>query len=216
MLEIKIFVVNPLEENCYVVSDETKEAMIIDPGMFAEGEWTEVADYIRTERLNVKHCLLTHTHFDHIMGCHSVEKDMGLRPEGHADDVEQYKKLDRQIRDFFGFPIPVPDLPVFGKCVSDGDIVEFGSHKAVVIHTPGHSKGGVCYYIESEKVLFTGDTLFSGSMGRTDLQGGDESQILNSLLKLSRLDGQTRVYPGHGGITNIENEKRWIQAICRR
>lgn len=216
MLRIKSFIVNPLGVNCYVVSDESKEAVLIDPGMFATSEWDEAREYIRSEGLSVRHCLLTHCHFDHIMGCHYVEHDLGLAPEGHADDVEQYKALAKQTRAFLGMSLNVPEQPSFGRCLNEGSTVEFGNHSIAVMHTPGHSKGCVCYYIPSENVIFTGDTLFSGSMGRTDLQGGNDTEMRNSLLRLSELPDTIQVYPGHGTTTSIENEKGWIQVVCKR
>ncbi len=216
MLEIKSFEVNALGVNCYVVSDETNEAVIIDPGMFAESEWEEVREYVDSRGLSMKHCLLTHCHFDHVMACCHVERAWGLRPEGHTDDVGQYKMVYQQTRMFFGFDMNIPQQPPFGKCLNEGGTVQFGSHTLQVLHTPGHSEGCVCYYIEKEKTLFSGDTLFAGSMGRTDLLGGDNAKMMESLLRLSTLPADTIVYPGHGPATTIEKETRWIQAVCRR
>lgn len=216
MLEIKKFEVNPLEVNCYVVSDDTGEAVIIDPGMFAQSEWLEVAEYVKEKGLKVKHCLLTHMHFDHAMGCHFVDGQWELKPEGHADDVTLYKRMKEQTVMFFGMSLNIPPQPVVGTCHNEGAKIRFGSHEIEVLHTPGHSKGSVCYYIKNERTLLSGDTLFAGSMGRTDLEGGDNAEMMQSLLRLSELPEDTKVYPGHGPATNIENEKRWIQAVCRR
>ncbi len=207
---------NPLGVNCYVVSDETGEGVIIDPGMFAESEWTDVTNYVQNKGLRVVHSLLTHGHFDHVMGCCNVERDWGLKPEGHADDVEQYKKLSEQIRMFFGMSMNTPVQPTFGKCYNEGDKIAFGKHTIEVLHTPGHSKGSVCYYIKDENLLLSGDTLFANSMGRTDLEGGNDVEMMDSLLRLATLPADTRVLPGHGPATIIENETRWIQAVCRR
>lgn len=216
MLEVKTFTVNPIEVNSYIISDETKEAVIIDPGMFAESEWKVVKDYVDSNGLRVRHCLLTHTHFDHVMACHYVEKAWGLRPEGHADDVDQYKDLQHQTAMFLGFSMNIPSQPPFGKCINESDTITFGSHAIQVLHTPGHSRGSVCYYIKNEKSLFAGDTLFAGSCGRTDLLGGNYTQMMNSLLRLTSLPADTIVYTGHGPSTTIENETRWIQAAYRR
>lgn len=216
MIKIKTFTVNPLEVNCYVLSDETKEAVLIDPGTFAASEWDDVAAYIRSEELTVRHCLLTHSHFDHIMGCHYAFRDLALKPEGHADDVEQYKMLPMQAKTFFGLSLSVPPQPDFGKCLNEGTTVAFGTHTLTVMHTPGHSPGCVCYYMEQDKLIFTGDTLFRGSMGRIDLPGGNGMAMMASLRRLSALPPDTQVYPGHGPATSIENEKGWIQAICKR
>ena len=216
MLEIKTFEVNPLEVNCYIVSDETGEAVIIDPGMFAQSEWLEVAEYVQKRGLKMRHCLLTHMHFDHAMGCHFVDGQWGLKPECHTDDVFLYNKLSQQTAAFLGVSLITPQQPPVDICHNEGAQICFGSHEIEVLHTPGHSKGCVCYYIENEKILLSGDTLFAGSMGRTDLEGGDYSEMMDSLVRLSHLPGDTKVYPGHGPATNIENEKRWIQTVCRR
>jgi glyoxylase-like metal-dependent hydrolase (beta-lactamase superfamily II) len=117
---------------------------------------------------------------------------------------------------FFGMSLNTPPQPVVGTCHNEGAKIRFGSHEIEVLHTPGHSKGSVCYYIKNERTLLSGDTLFAGSMGRTDLEGGDNAEMMQSLLRLSELPEDTKVYPGHGPATNIENEKRWIQAVCRR
>lgn len=216
MLDVKTFIVNPLEVNCYIISDETKEAVIIDPGMFAESEWSDVKEYVDGHGLCVKHCLFTHTHFDHVMACHYVEKEWGLRPEGHADDVDQYKDLRRHVAMFLGFSMDVPSQPPFRNCVNEGSTITFGTHTIEVIHTPGHSRGSVCYYIKNEKALFAGDTLFAGSCGRTDLTGGNYTQMMHSLQRLTLLPADTIVYTGHGPSTTIKKETRWIQATYRK
>lgn len=215
-LKIKTFCVNPLEVGCYVVSDETNEAVLIDPGCFAESEWDDVAQYIRSNGLTLKHNLLTHAHFDHIMGCYFVERDFGIRPELHTDDVFLYKTLDTQALQFFGIRLKTKPTPIIEKCLNEGNTISFGNHTLEVIHTPGHSPGCVCYYCKTENTLFTGDTLFCGSMGRTDLEGGNPAQIGSSLYRLSELPEETVAYPGHGPSTTIANEKRWIQAIYNR
>ncbi|MBQ9640523.1 MAG: MBL fold metallo-hydrolase [Bacteroidaceae bacterium] len=212
-LRIKSFTVNPLEVNCYVVSDETNEAVLIDPGCFADSEWDDVARYIRDNGLALKHCLLTHAHFDHIMGCNYAEQDFGVRPELHTDDVSLYNTLDQQALQFFGIRLKTKPTPIIGRCLNEGNNIDFGQHTLKVLHTPGHSPGGVCYLCEAEEVVFTGDTLFCGSMGRTDLTGGDAQQIGDSLVRLAALPENTVVYPGHGPATTIANERRWIQAI---
>ena len=205
MIKIKTFTVNPLEVNCYVLSDETKEAVLIDPGTFAASEWDDVAAYIRSEGLTVRHCLLTHSHFDHIMGCHYAFRDLALKPEGHADDVEQYKMLPMQAKTFFGLSLSVPPQPDFGKCLNEGTAVAFGTHILTVMHTPGHTPGGVCYQCGGR--LFCGDTLFYHSYGRIDLPGGDAGQMAASLKRLLALDEETVASPGHGMRTKIAWER---------
>lgn len=208
MLTIKTFTINPIEVNCYVVSDETKEAVIIDPGFFSESEWSVAKKYIADEGLSVKHCLLTHAHFDHIMGCYLVEKDINVLPTCHVEDAELYNGLDKQVEFFLGPYLQAPKQPVLGKCVNDGCKISFGTHVLEVLHTPGHSKGCVCFYCSNESILFSGDTLFCGGMGRTDLEGGNYSTLMKSLARLSTLPECTTVYPGHGTKTTIANEKK--------
>ncbi|MBQ9362190.1 MAG: MBL fold metallo-hydrolase [Bacteroidaceae bacterium] len=215
-LRIKNFSVNPLEVNCYVVSDETNEAILIDPGCFAESEWDDVAQYIRDNGLTLKHNLLTHAHFDHIMGCYFVERDFNVRPELHTEDVSLYNILDQQALQFFGIRLKTKPAPVIERCLNEGSTISFGHHTLEVLHTPGHSPGGVCFYCKEENAVFTGDTLFLGSMGRTDLTGGDTAQIYASLNRLAQLPDNTVAYPGHGPSTTIANEKRWIQATYNR
>lgn len=207
MLKIKTFIVNPIEVNCYVVSDETCEAVIIDPGFFADSEWEKVKKYIAKEGLKLQHCLLTHAHFDHIMGCHLVERDTQLQPTCHTEDAELYNGLDRQVSFFLGPYLDTPKQPNIGKCVNDGSTINFGNHALNVIHTPGHSKGCVCYYCKEEDILFSGDTLFCGGMGRTDLEGGSYQTLIKSLGILASLPDRTHVYTGHGQETTIGNEK---------
>ncbi|MBQ7056655.1 MAG: MBL fold metallo-hydrolase, partial [Bacteroidaceae bacterium] len=202
--------------NCYVVSDETNEAILIDPGCFAESEWDDVAQYIRDNGLTLKHNLLTHAHFDHIMGCYFVERDFNVRPELHTEDVSLYNILDQQALQFFGIRLKTKPAPVIERCLNEGSTISFGHHTLEVLHTPGHSPGGVCFYCKEENAVFTGDTLFLGSMGRTDLTGGDTAQIYASLNRLAQLPDNTVAYPGHGPSTTIANEKRWIQATYNR
>lgn len=210
MIKIKAFQVNPFGENTYVVSDDTREAVIIDPGCFNQSEWEQITHYLFKEELKVRHILLTHCHIDHVLGCHNVHKSLQLQPTCHTADVQLYQSVDVQARAFFGSNITLPELPNIGKALNGGETISFGNQTIRVLHTPGHSKGCVCYIIDSEKVIFTGDTLFAGSMGRTDLAGGDYKQIVQSLLQLATLTPSLKVYPGHGPATTIENERTWI------
>ena len=216
MLTIKQFTVNPLEENCYIVSDETLEAAIIDPGCFAQSEWAPILDYIQRARLTPTCCLLTHAHFDHIMGCHLVWRDLGLRPQLHIDDAPLYRNLQDQLTPFFGPGLRAPEQPPLQHCFTGEDTITLGSHTLSLIHTPGHSRGSICLYCRQEDIILTGDTLFRGSMGRTDLDGGNTAQMSASLRRLATLPPSVRVLPGHGPQTTIQNEQTWIQPTCNR
>lgn len=215
---IKRFEVNPLCVNCYVVSDEMpmqedgnvrKEAVIIDCGCSDEHEWNEIKTYIAEEGLEVKHLLNTHLHFDHIWGNTFVYRDLGLRPEACYEDLYIYEHMDEQIQSVLGVGIPHPPIPPLGASLLDGSVITFGQTTLKVITTPGHSRGCICFYDEANGVLFSGDTLFCGSCGRTDLEGGSYQDIMRSLQKLVALPESTQVFCGHGPSTTIEREKRY-------
>lgn len=193
-----------ISENCYVVSDETKECAIIDCGAHGPFEQEAIRQYIADEELAPKLHLLTHGHFDHVMGCKFIYDTYALSPTICERDAEVYKNAKTLAKDF-GI-IWDGDMPVIGRCLNDGDEVSFGSHTFKTFHTPGHSKGSVVFYCEEEKVAFTGDTLFRSSIGRTDLPGGSMFQIIQSLRMLTQLPDDTRVLPGHGLETTIGYE----------
>jgi len=206
MLTIKTFQVNPLGVNCYVISDSTNEAVIIDCGCFTDSEWNQIKRYLDDNNLKVVHLLNTHFHFDHMMGILFAYPDLKISPEGNYADEYLYKTLNQQVESFMGISLNSVSLPSLGKNMSEGTEVKFGEHTFKVIQTPGHTPGGVCFYCEEEKVLFSGDTLFQCSMGRTDLPGGNGHEMMSSLRRLSTLPRETKVYPGHGGWTNIGYE----------
>lgn len=209
-MEVKIFAVNPLEVNCYVVSDDTKEAVIIDCGCFHPDEWVEIKNYIVKEQLKVVHLLNTHLHFDHIMGVPMVYNDLGLAPEANKNDLSIYNNVEKQISMFINMNVDHIEMPPLGRELRDGDTIEFGTHSFMVIQTPGHTKGGVCFYCKEENTLFTGDTLFQCSIGRTDLEGGCYEDIIQSVKeRLLVLPPETKVYPGHGPSSSIEFERKY-------
>lgn len=209
-MKIKTFEVNLLEVNCYIVSDDTKEAVIIDCGCFDISEWKRIKAYIDSEGLQVKHVLNTHFHFDHMMGVPMIHHDLGICPEAHKGDLTIYNKVEEQVSQFMGITLPHIELPPLARELKDGDEISFGSHKFVVVHTPGHTPGGICFYCKEENVIFTGDTLFKLSVGRTDLAGGNTNDLLNSLKnRLALLPPETVAYPGHGPSTTIADELRY-------
>lgn len=152
MLNIKTFEVNPLHENCYVVSDDTKECVIIDCGAFTPEEQNEIIDYIKSEGLKPKHLVATHGHFDHNLGIDAVYKEFGLKLEIHRGDERVIREIKEQAEAMCG--IVVGFVPQIGQFLNGNDEISFGSHTMKVIATPGHSMGGVCYYCEEEGVLF--------------------------------------------------------------
>ena len=203
-MKINTIPCNMLDENCYIVSDETKECMIIDCGAASVMEQKAISDYITKEGLKPVLYVLTHGHFDHTMGSNWIYDTYGLQPTICERDAELYKDFRKEAA-AFGFIIDY-DLPVIGRCLNDGDTVTFGNSTFKVIHTPGHSKGSVVFYNKENNVAFTGDTLFKGSIGRTDLPGGSMFQMINSLRLLQQLPDETVIYPGHGPETTMKFE----------
>ena len=204
-MEIKRFNCNYLSENCYVAS-EGAGAVIVDPG-FLDDEIDGLYSYMDAEGLKPEAILLTHAHFDHILATKILQDKYGIPVFLHPDE-QSTLQLDRKyvaeenIRNF---------QPEFERTpVSDGQTLVFaeGRLKFRVIATPGHTPGGVCYYEETDGVLFSGDTLFAGTIGRTDLEYGDYDMLIRSIMeKLILLPGETAVYPGHGRPTSIAAER---------
>jgi len=196
---IKKLVVGPLENNCFIVADEkTQECMIIDPG----DEPDRILDLIKENGFQAKYIVCTHAHFDHIAAISEIKEATSATIILHRDDVGIYNNSKEHAR-LWGFELesqPAPD-----KFVSDGDIVEVGNLRFEVLHTPGHSPGGICLY--GEGIVITGDTLFAGSVGRTDLPGGDIDKLKQSFKRLMSLADGVRVLPGHGPESTIGHER---------
>ena len=209
MMNVKTFQCNPLQENCYVVSDdESKDAVVIDCGAFYDAERRALAAYINDNGLHLRHVLCTHAHFDHVFGLDTLCAEFGIAPRLHAADVAIYDAFSQQMRMFMGSDYGLR-LPPLGELLVDGELIGFGPHHLRVMHTPGHSPGSVVFYDEAEKVLFSGDTLFRMGVGRTDLQGGSWQQLMQSLHDvLAPLPPDVKVYPGHGPATTIGEEVR--------
>lgn len=206
MLNVKTLVVNQLQENCYIVSDETREAVIIDCGAYYEYEREAVVRYVHDNGLTLRHLLCTHGHFDHVFGADTIHSVFGISPEVHAADRDFVEDMDHQYRDMVGVPYPYPSVAA-SRLFADGDTITFGTHELTVIHTPGHSRGSVVFYCAAERMAFTGDTLFRMGYGRTDLPGGSWQQLQQSLrLLATTLPPETKVYPGHGPATTMAEE----------
>lgn len=207
MLNIQRFVCNPIRENTYVVSDDSKECVIIDCGAWYDDEKEAIREYINGNKLIPKHLIATHGHVDHHLGDRFVYDTWGLKPEVDGSDAGFIKVLPQHAYDVCGIDgLTADDFVPVGKWLTGADSISFGSHVFSILEIPGHSPGGVAYYCESEKVLFTGDTLFRGSIGRTDIGGGSMFMIIQSLRMLSQLPDDVIVYPGHGESTTIGNE----------
>lgn len=204
-MKIESLVCNMLEENCYVVSDETKECVIIDCGVFYEEERRALVEYIRNNDLKPVHLLATHGHLDHNFGNDTIYKEFGLKPEMAKADENMIRNFKQQAMKLYGMTLEM-EMPEIGHFLSDKEKIDFGNHTFEVIETPGHSRGSVVFYCKEENVLFTGDTLFQMTIGRTDLDGGSMMQIIQSLRIIAQLPDNTKVYPGHGYTTTIGYE----------
>lgn len=209
MITVKRFTCNVLAENCYVVSDESHEAVIIDCGVMYQEEGIAITQYIRDNGLHPVHLLCTHGHFDHCMGNGLIYREFGLKPEAHIGDQFLMETMQQQTTDILGVALPM-EVPPVGRYLTDKDAITFGSHTLRILHTPGHTPGGVTYYCKEEGIAFSGDTLFRMSIGRTDFDGGSYEQIVHSLREvLAVLPPDTKVYPGHGPETTIADEIRY-------
>ena len=202
MLKIQTFEVNPLHENCYVVSDDTKECVIIDCGAFTESEQEAIITYINKNGLKPVHNIGTHGHLDHHFGDAAILSAFNLLPEVSDGDEILMQHSKEAALQMLGMDLNI-DLPAGELKLTENNTISFGSHTLRIIRTPGHSRGSVSFYCAEENVLFTGDTLFKGSIGRTDFPGGSMFQIISSLRELAQLPDTTIVYPGHGPQTSI-------------
>lgn len=206
-MKIKRFEFNMLPVNCYLVYDSTKEAAIIDPGCFYAEERDFLRDYIKSKGLTPKHLLCTHLHLDHVFGCKFIKDTYGLGIEANPADEYWLQQAPQQARTF-GLTYPEIHEPIEHP-LFDGDKVTFGDLELEAICVPGHSPGSLAFYSREKKVLFSGDVLFQGSIGRADLQGGNFEELKEAICnRLFTLPDDVTVYPGHGPSTTIGYEKR--------
>jgi hydroxyacylglutathione hydrolase len=200
-MEIYKLVFNPIDVNTYILADESGECAIIDCGCYDKDEFTELTDLIEQKELKPVLLLNTHCHLDHIFGNGFIFEKYNLGTFFHKDDDFNRKKAVNHAL-MFGLSMEEPPMPA--GYLAHGQKISFGQTELSVIHVPGHSPGGVTFYSGKENVVFTGDTLFAGSIGRTDLPGGNYETIINSITKkLFTLTAETVVYPGHGEETSI-------------
>ncbi|MCL2661247.1 MAG: MBL fold metallo-hydrolase [Acidobacteriaceae bacterium] len=198
----KILPVGMLQCNCSILGDETSgEAIVVDPG----DDVSKIAAILKDQRLTAKYILVTHAHIDHIAGAAQLKKLTGAPVFYNQNDLPLVKMMDVQAG-WLGMAPPEvapPDAPL-----ADGQIISIKGLAGTVLHTPGHTPGSVCLYLPEHALLLAGDTLFAGSIGRTDLPGGDGRQIIASIRsKLMELPDKTRVVPGHGPNTSIGEER---------
>lgn len=205
MINVQVFTCNMLQENCFVVSDETKECAIIDCGAFYQEERDMIIDYIKKNQLKPKHLLATHGHLDHNFGNSCMQKEFGLTPKVHHKDKFLMENIKQQAQLLLGLDL-TEEQPKDIDYLTKDDIIEFGNQHFTIIETPGHTSGSVFFYNEKEHIAFSGDTIFKRSIGRTDLEGGSMFQMIQTLRFVSQLPDKTILYPGHGESTTIGDE----------
>lgn len=203
-MKIQNFVLGMVGTNCYlVVNEEEKQCILIDPAVYSG----EITEQIRREGLDLRAILLTHGHFDHIMGIDGFRKEFPEIP------VYAHREEEALLRDAsMNASLELGRQYTFSGAayVEDDDVLDLAGMQFRVIHTPGHTIGGCCYYLQEEKVLFSGDTLFRESIGRTDFPTGNSGQLMRSIReKLFTLPEETAVYPGHMERTTIGDEKKY-------
>lgn len=206
-MNIKIFVVNPIEVNCYLLWDETGEAVLIDCGAWTTEERERIRLFVQSQGLKIKRYLNTHLHFDHIFGNAFVEQTFEVKAEASDKDWSWAETIAERVARF-GIRYD-ETVPCIGRVLNDGDEVKFGNSTIKVYAVPGHSPGSLAFYIEEQKALFTGDALFCQSIGRTDFPDSSHNELIKSIKeKLLALPDDTIVYPGHGEKSTIGFEKR--------
>ena len=205
---VKIFEFNPVSEHTYVLYDDTKECVIMDPGCYYPEEEKELTDFIEKNELQVKHIINTHLHFDHVFGVNFTSEKYKQPLQACKEDEILLLNYKNQLK-MFGFPEDGKPAPQIGVYLKEGDQIHFGNQVLDILFVPGHSPGSIVFYSKEAKMLFVGDVLFQGSIGRTDLIGGNHTQLVSGITtKLLPLPDDTIVYPGHGPFTTIGAEKK--------
>ncbi len=206
MLQLEIFEFNPFRENTYVLHDESGEAAIVDPGCQNEQEYQQLKKFLEYKKLRPKFILNTHGHVDHVMGNKRVKEGLGLPIMGHEADAHL---IEEAVTHGMLFGLDIDQPPAFDTCIDEGESIKIGGSALELFHVPGHSPGSLAFYNHPSGILIIGDVLFNGSIGRTDLPGGDFDTLVKGIhQKILSLPPGTRVYPGHGPSTTIENEKK--------
>ena len=207
-MELKTFIVNPIQVNCYLLWDDTKEAVFIDCGAWFPHERENIKQFVESNGLTIRHHLNTHLHFDHIFGNAFVEQTFGAKAEANDADWPWAANIKERVARF-GVTFN-EEIPPLGRVLNDGDEITFGNSRIVAIAVPGHSPGSLAYHIPEEKILFSGDALFHGSIGRTDFPDSDHRGLITAIReKLFALPDDTAVYPGHDRKTTIGFEKAY-------
>lgn len=207
-MKIDTFIVGPIETNCYIVHDEdSKKGIIIDAGE----EPDRILKFLKDKNIDVQFIVSTHGHFDHVNGVPKLKSALNIPFLIHEDDAHLLSAHASDIMRSLGYDTVSVEVD---RLLKDSDEIKFGNLSFKVLHTPGHTQGCICLYFDNEKTLFSGDTLFKGDVGRTDLPGSSTASIIKSLMtKIFPLDPSTMVYPGHGEKTKVGDEKGMISAL---
>ncbi|WP_319405677.1 MBL fold metallo-hydrolase [uncultured Desulfosarcina sp.] len=206
---IRQMALGPIQANCFILGcEETRQAVVIDPG----DDNDRILATLAKDRLTVVHIVNTHGHFDHVGANRRLKEVTGADILIHSADAPMLTQLSAAAA---AWGLAAENSPTADRLLKDGDTITFGTHTLTVLHTPGHTPGGICLYIEythagaPKKAIFVGDTLFAGSIGRTDFPGGNFDTLINSIqTRLFSLEDEVKVYPGHMGNTTIGVEKR--------
>jgi glyoxylase-like metal-dependent hydrolase (beta-lactamase superfamily II) len=206
MITVKTFVFNLFSENTYLLYDETKEAVLIDCGCMYASEEQALSSFIAQNGITIKRLLCTHLHFDHILGNNFVFQTYGISPEIHRKEVKMMPSVKEQIKSM-KVQLPIQFVEIKDYLVGN-DVISFGNSELTTILVPGHSPGSLVYYSRKDGFIVVGDTLFRGSIGRTDLWGGNHDMLVAAIKdKILHLPDETIVYPGHGPSTTVIQEK---------
>jgi len=206
MLKVDFFTFNPFQENTYILHDESKQCIIMDPGCYTPAEKDELSRFIEQQALLPVRLINTHCHIDHVLGNKFVADTYRLQLELHLMEIPLLRAVTEYGPQYGIFPEEVPEPTLL---IREGDEIKFGTTTLKVLHTPGHSPGSLCFYDESSGQIISGDVLFQLSIGRTDLPGGNYTDLMKSIReKLFVLPEGTKVYPGHGPSTTIGFEKQ--------
>lgn len=206
MISVQSFTFNEFQENTYVVYDETQECVIIDPGCSTVSERDELKKFIENHKLKPVHLLNTHCHIDHILGNKFIAETYGLKLTAHKKEA-QVLAVGQATAAMYQIAYDLsPDIEIF---LDEGDTVTFGQSSLEVVFTPGHSPASITFISKEDKICISGDVLFQGSIGRTDLPGGNFETLIRAIkAKIFTLSEATLVYPGHGPHTTVGYEKR--------
>lgn len=207
-MKVTCLTFNPFQENTYLLYDDTKECVVVDPGCYELTEQQELKRYIESNDLKVVRLLNTHCHIDHVLGNRFVADTYKVELEIHEDELQTLRSVPVYAPNY-GFQM-YSGIEASTNYLKEGDTIKFGNSELQILFAPGHAPGHVVFYSETDKVCIGGDVLFKGSIGRTDLPGGDFDTLINSIrTKLFTLPDDTVVYPGHGPETTIAYEKKY-------